>query len=72
VKTGNDPQYTPGQRVVYPMAQIGDHVFSPNPKISELGFSPGQWLPPMRFFTFYKQDALAPFLWIEHPNPILP
>jgi len=42
VKTGNDPQFTPGQQIVYPMAQIGDHVNSPNQKIRELGFSPGQ------------------------------
>jgi hypothetical protein len=42
VKTGDDPQYTDGQRVVYPMAQIGNHVASPNAKITELGFSPGE------------------------------
>lgn len=72
VKTGNDPQYTPGQQVVYPMAQIGDHVYSPNPKIGELGFSPGQWLPPMEFVTIYKQDEQSPYNVIVHPNPIVP
>jgi hypothetical protein len=72
VKTGNDPQYTPGQQVVYPMAQIGDHVYSPNTKIGELGFSPGQWLPPMEFVTIYKQDENSPYSVIVHPNPIVP
>jgi hypothetical protein len=72
VKTGLDPTYTPGQQVIYPMAQIGDHVYSPNAKIEFLGFSPGQWLPPMEFFTFYKQDAKSPLAWFEHPDPTIP
>jgi hypothetical protein len=72
VKTGNDPQYSSGQQVVYPMAQIGDHVYSPNPKIGELGFSPGQWLPPMVFVTIYKRDAQSPYKFIVHPDPIVP
>jgi hypothetical protein len=72
VKTGTDPQYTDPQRVVYPMAQIGDHVYSPDPKISQLGFAPGEWLPPMRFYTIYKQNAQSPYLWIEHSSPLLP
>jgi len=72
VKTGSNPQYTPGQRVIYPMAQIGDHVYSPNTKIRELGFSPGQWLPPMTFVAIYKQDEQSPYRWMVHPNPLLP
>lgn len=72
VKTGLDPQYTPGQQVIYPMAQVGDHVYSPNAKIEFLGFSPGQWLPPMEFITFYKQDAQSPLKWFEHADPIIP
>jgi hypothetical protein len=72
VKTGNDPQFTPGQQVVYPMAQIGDHVYSPNPKIAELGFSPGQWLPPMVLATIYKRDPQAPYRFFVHPSPIVP
>ena len=72
VKTGGDPTYTGGQRVVYPMAQVGNHVYSPDPKIRELGFAPRQWLPPMRLITIYKYDEQAPYAWIEHPSPIVP
>jgi hypothetical protein len=72
VKTGYDPQYTPGQQVVYPMAQIGDHVYSPNSKIGQLGFSPGQWLPPMVFVTIYKRDAQSPYRFTVHPDPVVP
>lgn len=72
VKTGNDPQYTPGQQVVYPMAQVGDHVYSPNAKIADLGFSPSQWLPPMIFITFYKKDPQSPYRFIVHSYPIVP
>jgi hypothetical protein len=66
VKTGNEPRYTPRQGDVYPMAQIGDHVFSPNPKIETLGYSTGQWLPPMTFATIYKYDAKSDYEWLFH------
>jgi hypothetical protein len=72
VKTGLDPQYTPGQQVVYPMAQVGDHVYSPNAKIRLLGFSPSQWLPPMDFITVYKRDSQSPFMWMKHSDPRVP
>ena len=72
VKTGTDPQYTNGQRIVYPMAQIGDHVMSPNAKIRQFGFAPGQWLPPMQVITIYKKDAKAPYLWRPHGDPRVP
>lgn len=72
VKTGNTPRYTLRQQDVYPMAQIGDHVFSPNPKIEVLGFSPSQWLPPMTFATVYKRDKKSDYVWWFHPIPFLP
>lgn len=72
VKTGADPQYTDNQRVLYPMAQVGNHVYSPDQKIIDLGFSPGQWLPPMQFVTIYKKDAQSPYVVIHHEHPIIP
>jgi hypothetical protein len=72
VKTGADPQYTAGQSVVYPMAQIGDHVYSPDQKIQQLGFSPGEWLPPMQFVTIYRKDDDSPYIVIQHEYPIVP
>ena len=67
-----DSQYTNGQMIVYPVAQIGDHVYSPETKIRQLGFAPGQWLPPMVFMTVYKQDENAPYLSRIHPSPLVP
>jgi hypothetical protein len=72
VKTGEKPKYTPGQRVVYPMAQIGNHIFSPDPKIRELGFAPGELLPAMSFVTLYKKDAASPFIPLPGDDPRLP
>jgi hypothetical protein len=54
------------------MAQIGDHVYSPNSKIGELGYAPGQWLPAMQFVTIYKQDENSPYNVITHGSPIIP
>lgn len=72
VKTGLDPTYTPGQQVIYPMAQVGDHVYSPNAKIQSLGFSPGQWLPAMVFITVYKKNPQSEFEWMRNPYPLIP
>jgi hypothetical protein len=48
------------------MAQIGDHVFTPSPKIVTLGFLPGQWLPPMDFVTIYKSGEKSDLEWLFH------
>lgn len=72
IKTGNDPQYTDPQRLVYPMAQIGDHVYSPDTKIRALGFTAGERLPAMRFYTIYKYDESSPYEWRRHGSPIVP
>jgi len=63
VKTGKKPRYTSPQEDVYPMAQIGGHVFSPYSKIEALGYRAGQWLPPMTFVTVYKQNAKSDPVW---------
>jgi hypothetical protein len=68
VKTGFDPQYSGPQMTVYPMAQAGYHVYASDAKKSELGFIPGERLPPMRFYTVYKQDPDAPYRWLEHSS----
>ena len=38
VKTGANPQFTPGQSAIYPLAQIGGHVTSSCLEIALLGF----------------------------------
>jgi len=60
VKTGLNPRYTAGQWAVFPMASLGEHVFSPDAKISQLGFLPGVVLPPMQVYEFYKKDKVTP------------
>jgi hypothetical protein len=56
VKTGVGPKYEDAQRLIYPMAMLGKHVFSPDPRIAEFGFAPGELLPPMGFDVAYKRD----------------
>jgi hypothetical protein len=56
VKTGQDPKYEESQRVIYPMAMIGDHVFSPDARIAEFGLEPMEPLPPIDFVVAYKRD----------------
>ncbi len=56
VKTGVGPKYEDSQRLIYPMAMLGGHVFSPDPRIAEFGFAPGELLPPMGFDVAYKRD----------------
>jgi hypothetical protein len=56
VKTGVGPKYEDSQRLLYPMAMLGGHVFSPDPRIAEFGFAPGELLPPIGFDVAYKRD----------------
>jgi len=66
VKTGNRPSYEDSQRVIYPMATIGEHVFSDDPRITQLGFLPLEKLPPMEFETLYKRDKKTRLQWERH------
>lgn len=52
VKTGQDPQFTANQNVVYDHAILGG-LTSPDPKITQLGFTPNQPLPPIEMFMLY-------------------
>jgi len=55
VKTGNDPTFTPGQRVVYPHAIGGAGVMSFDPRIRNLGFTPGRPLPAFAIRVAYSR-----------------
>ncbi len=61
VKTGDDPDYTDQQKVVYPHAILGFGVTSPDPKISSLGFVPNAPLPPMRLYLLYAPGPGLPY-----------
>ena len=41
VKTGDDPSFTPQQRIVYPHVEAGGIVVSPDPSLPTLGLTPG-------------------------------
>jgi len=69
VKTGLRPKFEDVQRIIYPMAQIGEHVFSPDPRIVELGFEPMERLPAMQFDTLYKKDRKSRLQLVEPHNP---
>ena len=53
IKTGDDPQYTAAQRQIYPLAMIGGHVYTDDPRIIKFGYSPKQLLPPMSGWEMY-------------------
>ena len=69
VKTGIRPSYEDSQRVIYPMASIGEHVFSADPRITQLGFLPFEKLPAMEFETLYKKDKKTRLQWENHDDP---
>ena len=57
VKTGEDPTFTPAQRRIYPMLQVGGHVTLSKDTIAVVGLTPGQPLPPLRILIYW---AVAP------------
>lgn len=69
VKTGIDPTFTPNQRRIYPMAQIGGHVTTPDSRISAMGIVPGTPLPPLEVFFAYQQGPGAPLHVEAAPDP---
>jgi len=59
IKTGDDPRLTPDQVAVYSHSLLGG-LSSPDSKISQLGFSPGELLPSFPIFIVYAQGPGAP------------
>ncbi len=55
IKTGYDPTFTPGQRVVYPHAIGGAGVTSYDPRIRSLGLTPGMPLPAFAIRVAYTR-----------------
>ena len=51
IKTGNEPITLTDNQIVYiPMMQVGWHIYSDDPRVSELGWQPGVPFPPLRIF----------------------
>ncbi len=57
VKTGLDPTFTDNQRVIYPLTELGGHVYSPDPIVANLGLEPNTLLPPLQVVVLYKMNA---------------
>jgi hypothetical protein len=53
VKTGANPTFTSQQMRYIPMLQVGGHVYSTDPRIADLGLTPGVPFPPMRVGVIY-------------------
>lgn len=48
MKTGNEPKFTPNQKLVYNLICLGGHATSFDSRIAQLGLTPGAPFPPMR------------------------
>jgi hypothetical protein len=56
VKTGKRPFPTLSQLLIYPHMIYGESVLSNNPRITTLGFEPGQLLPKIPVLVMYVRD----------------
>jgi hypothetical protein len=57
MKTGNDPTFTENQRFYIPMLLLGEHVYSTDARIQELGLLPGLPFPPMPVFVIWAKPG---------------
>ncbi len=53
VKTGDDPQFTLAQSILYPHIEPGGIVISPDPRVAQLGLVPGEPWPPIEAVVLY-------------------
>jgi RHS repeat-associated protein len=56
VKTGESPKWTGGQLFVYPHLRIPGGTYSSDPKAGILGIVPGEPLPSIAGYLYYKLD----------------
>jgi hypothetical protein len=69
VKTGSDPILTPNQAAYLPMLQIGGHIYSNDPRTSQLGIPPGVPFPPLHVVILYAPGPNQPYKARELPPP---
>lgn len=67
IKTGEDPTFTPGQRIVYPHAIGGAGVVSFDGKIRNLGLTPGVPLPAFAISVVYARGPGSPLEVVPVP-----
>lgn len=61
VKTGMDPPLTWAQRWYYPVLQVGNHLYSDDFRIAQLGLIPGEPFPPMIVHRIYTPGPGQPY-----------
>jgi hypothetical protein len=70
VKTGSDPTFTPNQAWYIPVLQIGNHLYSTDPGVRDLGLKPGVPFPPMNVMVIYTPGPNMPYTVIQLKPPI--
>jgi hypothetical protein len=53
VKTGPNSKFTNRQRIVYPIAVLGNHIYTSDPRITRLGELPNMPLAPMDVYEIW-------------------
>jgi hypothetical protein len=61
IKTGDDPEFTLQQQIVYPHTLTGGLVSTPDAKATALGLLPGQPLPPFPIFFLMAPGPGLPY-----------
>jgi len=61
IKTGDDPEFTPQQQIVYPHTLTGGLVSTPDAKATALDLLPGEPLPPFRIFFLMAPGPGLPY-----------
>lgn len=61
IKTGDDPEFTLQQQIVYPHTLTGGLISTPDPKATTLGLAPGAPLPPFPIFFLIAPGPGLPY-----------
>ena len=61
VKTGVNPTLTPNQAIYLPVIEVGAHIYSDDPRISQLGLTPGVPFPPIPVILLYAPGPGLPY-----------
>jgi hypothetical protein len=69
VKTGANPTFTSQQMRYIPMLQVGGHVYSTDPRITDLGLTSGVPFPPMRVGIIYTPGPGQRYVVRFLPDP---
>ncbi|HLZ67567.1 MAG TPA: hypothetical protein VKQ29_15150 [Aliidongia sp.] len=70
VKTGMDPPLTSAQRWYYPVLQVGNHLYSDDFRVAQLGLVPGEPFPPMMVHRIYTPGPGKPYVLDPLPPPV--